>query len=87
MALGKQAKPPTEAQQAAVLERLKATRHPARNRAIFPLSIDAALRAKEIGVGVSFISEGPLSTQSGRYECKKLFSTQRNRRADIVASY
>ena len=48
MALGKQAKPLTEAQQTAVLETLKATRHPARNRVMFLLSVDAALRAKEI---------------------------------------
>src|SRR5579872_1677116 len=48
MALGKQAKPLTDAQQAAVLERLKSTRHPARNRVMFLLSVDAALRGKEI---------------------------------------
>src|SRR5688572_28658338 len=48
MALGKQAKPLTDAQQAGVLERLKSTRHSARNRVMFLMSVDAALRAKEI---------------------------------------
>src|ERR1051326_6308791 len=50
MALGKQAKPLTEAQQAAVLERLKSTRHADRDRVMFLLRVDAALRAKEIAL-------------------------------------
>lgn len=48
MALGKQAKVITRAQTDAVLAYLATTRHPARNRLIFLLSIRAGLRAKEI---------------------------------------
>jgi integrase len=48
MALGKQAKVLNRAQTEAVLAYLEKTRHPARNRLIFLLSIRAGLRAKEI---------------------------------------
>ena len=48
MALGKQAKVLNRAQTDAVLAYLQKTRHPARNRLIFLLSIRAGLRAKEI---------------------------------------
>ena len=48
MALAKQAKTLTEAQQKTVLEYCKATRHSARNEVMFLLSVDAGLRAKEI---------------------------------------
>jgi integrase len=48
MALGKQAKILNRAQTEAVLAYLEKTRHPARNRLIFLLSIRAGLRAKEI---------------------------------------
>ena len=48
MALGKQAKILTKAQQEAVLAYLAKTRHPIRNRVIFLLSVKAGLRAKEI---------------------------------------
>ena len=48
MALGKQAKVLNRAQTDAVLAYLEKTRHPARNRLIFLLSIRAGLRAKEI---------------------------------------
>ena len=48
MALGKQAKVITPAQQVAVLNYLASTRHPARNKVIFLLSLKAGLRAKEI---------------------------------------
>lgn len=48
MALGKQAKILSKAQQEAVLAYLAKTRNPIRNRAIFLLSVKAGLRAKEI---------------------------------------
>lgn len=48
MALAKQAKILTEAQQKSVLEFLKSTRSPIRNEVMFLLSVDAGLRAKEI---------------------------------------
>jgi integrase len=48
MALGKQAKTLTTAQQNAVLAYLTTTRSPLRNKVIFLLSIRAGLRAKEI---------------------------------------
>ena len=48
MALGKQAKVLNRAQTDAVLAYLEKTRHPARNRLIFLLSIRAGLLAKEI---------------------------------------
>jgi integrase len=48
MALGKQAKILTKAQADAVYGFLRLTRYPARNRAIFLLSLKAGLRAKEI---------------------------------------
>ncbi|MCU1326773.1 MAG: site-specific integrase, partial [Bryobacterales bacterium] len=48
MALAKQAKILTAAQQSAMLNFLKDTRHPVRNAAIFLLSTKAGLRAKEI---------------------------------------
>lgn len=48
MALGKQAKILTKAQQEAVLAYLAKTRNPIRNRVIFLLSAKAGLRAKEI---------------------------------------
>ena len=48
MALGKQAKTLTKAQQDAVLSYLKTTRHPTRNKVIFLLSVRSGLRAKEI---------------------------------------
>ena len=48
MALGKQAKILSKAQQDAVLGYIGKTRHPIRNRVIFLLSLRAGLRAKEI---------------------------------------
>ncbi len=48
MSLGKQAKTLTKQQQEAVLAFLTTTRHPARNKVIFLLSVRAGLRAKEI---------------------------------------
>ncbi len=48
MALGKQAKTLTEAQQTAVLGYLATGRNAHRNRVMFLLSVDAGLRAKEI---------------------------------------
>jgi integrase len=48
MALGKQAKILTKPQAEAVASYLASTRYPARNRAIFLLSLKAGLRAKEI---------------------------------------
>jgi integrase/recombinase XerD len=48
MALGKQAKTLSKGQIEAVLGYLAKTRHPARNRLIFLLSVKAGLRAKEI---------------------------------------
>ena len=48
MALGKQAKILTEAQQTAVLGYLATGRNAQRNRVMFLLSVDAGLRAKEI---------------------------------------
>jgi integrase len=48
MALGKQAKTLSKGQIEAMLAYLSTTRHPARNRLIFLLSVKAGLRAKEI---------------------------------------
>jgi integrase len=48
MSLGKQAKTLSKGQVEAVLGYLAKTRHPARNRLIFLLSVKAGLRAKEI---------------------------------------
>jgi integrase len=48
MSLGKQAKTLSKGQTEAVLGYLAKTRHPARNRLIFLLSVKAGLRAKEI---------------------------------------
>ena len=48
MGLGKQAKTLSKGQVEAVLGYLAKTRHPARNRLIFLLSVKAGLRAKEI---------------------------------------
>ena len=48
MSLAKQAKTLTKPQMDAVLAYLGSTRHPARNRVIFLLSVKAGLRAKEI---------------------------------------
>lgn len=48
MALGKQAKTLTDAQQRVVLKHLAEGRHAKRNTVMFLLSVDAALRAKEI---------------------------------------
>jgi len=48
MALGRQAKIISTQQQAAVLNFLKSTRSPLRNKVIFLLSLKAGLRAKEI---------------------------------------
>lgn len=48
MALAKQAKVLSKAQQEAVLGYLASTRYPVRNRVIFLLSVRAGLRAKEI---------------------------------------
>jgi len=48
MALGKQAKTLSETQQRVVLSHLASGRHSKRNTLIFLLSVDAALRAKEI---------------------------------------
>jgi integrase len=48
MSLGKQAKTLSKGQVDAVLGYLAKTRHPARNRVIFLLSVKAGLRAKEI---------------------------------------
>jgi len=48
MSLGKQAKILSKSQQEAVLNYLKSTRYPERNRVIFLLSTRAGLRAKEI---------------------------------------
>ena len=48
MALGRQAKILSKAQQEAVLGYLASTRYPVRNRVIFLLSVRAGLRAKEI---------------------------------------
>lgn len=49
MGLGKQAKVLSDAQQRAVLSYLEARAYPARNTVMFLLSVDAGLRAKEIG--------------------------------------
>jgi integrase len=48
MSLGKQAKTLTEAQQRVILTHLKKGRHAHRNTLMFLLSVDAALRSKEI---------------------------------------
>lgn len=48
MSLGKQAKTLTDAQQKVVLKHLSDGRHAKRNTVMFLLSVDAALRAKEI---------------------------------------
>ena len=48
MSLGKQAKTLTEAQQRVILNHLTQGRHSRRNTVMFLLSVDAALRAKEI---------------------------------------
>ena len=48
MSLGKQAKTLTEAQQKVILKHLSEGRHSRRNTVMFLLSVDAALRAKEI---------------------------------------
>jgi integrase len=48
MSLGKQAKTLTDAQQKVILNHLSSGRHSDRNVVIFLLSIDAALRAKEV---------------------------------------
>ena len=48
MSLGKQAKTLTEAQQKVILNHLVQGRHSRRNIVIFLLSLDAALRAKEV---------------------------------------
>ncbi len=48
MALGKQAKPLNEKQQRFVLSHIDDTRDAIRNRVMFLLSVDAALRAKAI---------------------------------------
>jgi integrase/recombinase XerD len=48
MSLGKQAKTLSKGQVEAILGYLAKTRHPARNRLIFLLSVKAGLRAKEI---------------------------------------
>ena len=48
MALGKQAKVLSTAQQQATLAYIERTRWPLRNRVIFLLSVKAGLRAKEI---------------------------------------
>ena len=50
MALGKQAKILSDAQQAFVLSYLSGTRQAERNRVMFLLSVDAGLRAKEIAL-------------------------------------
>ena len=46
--LGKQAKILTSRQESLVLKHLETTRHPARDRVMFLLSVKAGLRAKEI---------------------------------------
>lgn len=48
MSLGKQAKTLTEMQVKLVLKHLETTQDPLRNQAMFLLSVDAALRAKEV---------------------------------------
>ena len=48
MAQGKQAKIITPTQERAVLDHLKCTRNPVRDRSMFLLSMKAGLRAKEI---------------------------------------
>ena len=48
MALAKQAKILSKAQQEAVLSSLASTRYPVRDRVIFLLSVRTGLRAKEI---------------------------------------
>jgi len=48
MSLGKQAKVLNETQQKVILSHLETSRHSERNKVIFLLSVDAALRAKEI---------------------------------------
>ena len=48
MSLGKQAKTLTEAQQKVILKHLSDGRHANRNKVMFLLSVDGALRAKEI---------------------------------------
>ena len=48
MSLGKQAKTLTDTQQKVVLKHLSDGRHSQRNTVMFLLSVDAALRAKEI---------------------------------------
>ncbi len=50
MALGKQAKTLSDAQQRVILNHLSQGRHPKRNTVMFLLSCDAALRAKEIAL-------------------------------------
>lgn len=61
MALGKQAKTLTDAQQRVVLKHLREGRHVKRNTVMFLLSVDAALRAK----GIASLEWSMLTDASG----------------------
>jgi hypothetical protein len=64
---GKQAKIFSNREILQVLNHIKGTRYPLRDRVMFLLSIKAGLRAKEI----SFLTWGMITDASGRY-CDKL---------------
>jgi integrase len=68
MPLGKQAKTMSRGQIEAVLGYLAKTRHPARNRLIFLLSVKAGLRAKEIA-GLTWWMTNDSQGQIGRSIC------------------
>jgi integrase len=68
MSLGKQAKTLSKGQTEAVLGYLAKTRHPARNRLIFLLSVKAGLRAKEIA-GLTWWMTNDSQGQIGRVIC------------------
>jgi integrase/recombinase XerD len=68
MSLGKQAKTLSKGQVEAVLGYLAKTRHPARNRLIFLLSVKAGLRAKEIA-GLTWWMTNDSQGQIGRAIC------------------
>ena len=68
MSLGKQAKTLSKGQVEAVLGYLAKTRHPARNRLIFLLSVKAGLRAKEIA-GLTWWMTNDSQGQIGRVIC------------------
>ena len=66
MKQGKQAKTITRPQERAVIDHLRHTRNPARDRVLFLLSIKAGLRAKEIAA----LTWGMVTEDSGKIgEC------------------